>query len=250
MPASQRNPVRAGSGTARAVTEASQSLDDPLQYLKGVGPQGAQLLGKLGLSTVGDLLRHFPRRWEDRTCFRRVADVQPGEWATVHGVVIAVTTRRPNTRLTVTEVLLDDAGNALKLVWFNQPYMEKVLHGLQAARRTIVAYGQVKRSGWATEIHNPEWEELSEDGDPLSANRIVPIYPATEGLRQGRLRRLIHAVLQSYLSCVEETLPAGILQKHRLMGAQEALRQIHFPDSEAELVAARRRLVFEEFFRL
>jgi ATP-dependent DNA helicase RecG len=98
---------------------SGRSLDEPLQYLKGIGPQVAQALGKLNLFTVGDLLRHFPRRWEDRTNFRRVAEVQTGEWVTVHGVVIAVTTKYPKPRLTITEALLDDAGSALKLVWFN-----------------------------------------------------------------------------------------------------------------------------------
>src|SRR5689334_7040246 len=117
MPIGQREAAQSFSGTARN----GSGLDDSLQFLKGIGPQVAQALAKLDLHTVGDLLRHFPRRWEDRTNFRRVADVQSGEWVTVQGVVIAVTTKYPKARLTITEVLLDDAGSALKLVWFNQP---------------------------------------------------------------------------------------------------------------------------------
>lgn len=241
MPISQREQAAALTGN---------SLEDPIQFLKGVGPQVAQALGKLGLHTVGDLLRHFPRRWEDRTNFRRVADVQSGEWVTVQGVVIAVATKYPKPRLTITEVLLDDAGSALKLVWFNQPFMEKTFKGLQAARRPVVVYGQAKRSGWTVEIQNPEWEELNPDGDSLSANRIVPVYPATEGIRQGRLRRLTDSVLQTYLGCIEEVLPPDVILKHRLIGPQAAYRNIHFPDSQADLDAARRRLIFEEFFRL
>src|SRR5205823_8383691 len=115
---------------------------------------------------------------------------------------------------------------------------------------TVVVYGQAKRVGWNLEIQNPEWEELGEDGDILSANRIVPVYPATEGVRQSRLRKLTDAALRSHLHLVEEPLPADIRERHGLMDAQPAVRNLHFPDSAAELEAARRRLIFEEFFLL
>lgn len=251
MPIGQQEPVRANPGVpATGSSNGALSLDDPLQYLKGVGPQAAALLGKLGLLTVGDLLRHIPRRWEDRTKFRRVADVQNGEFVTVCGLVIAANTTYPKPRLQITKVLLDDQGSALTLTWFNQPYYEKTFKGLAAARRPVVAYGQAKRAGWSLEIQNPEWEELGEDGDTLSTNRIVPIYPATEGVRQGRLRRIIHSVLQTYLPLVEETLPPDVLLQHRLVSAQKAVWNIHFPESPPDLEAARRRLVFAEFFHL
>src|SRR5581483_2552999 len=199
MPIGQQEPVRANPGApATGNRNGALSLDDPLQYLKGVGPQAAALLGKLGLRTVGDLLRHIPRRWEDRTKFRRVAEVQNGEFVTVCGLVIAANTTYPKPRLQITKVLLDDQGSALTLTWFNQPYYEKTFKALAAARRPVVVYGQAKRVGWSLEIQNPEWEELGEDGDTLSTNRIVPVYPATEGVRQGRLRRIIHSVLQTY----------------------------------------------------
>jgi ATP-dependent DNA helicase RecG len=218
--------------------------------LKGVGPQAAALLGKLGLNTVGDLLRHIPRRWEDRTRFRRVAEVQNGEFVTVCGLVIAANTTYPKPRLQITKVLLDDGGSALTLIWFNQPYLEKTFKGLAAARKPVVVYGQARRVGWSLEIQTPEWEALGEDGDTLSANRIVPIYPATEGVRQGRLRRMIHALLQTYVPLVEETLPPDVILRHRLLSAQEAVRNVHFPDSLEYLAEARRRLIFEEFFTL
>ena len=225
-------------------------LRDPLQYLKGVGPQVAAALGKIGLNTVGDLLRHVPRRWEDRTHFRHVADVVNGEMVTVSGVVIAATTKYPKPRISITEALLDDGGAALKLVWFNQPYLEKTFRALAAARKTLVVYGQARRSGWTLEIQNPEWEELGEEGDTLGANRIVPVYPATEGVRQTRLRKMVWEVLQTYLPLVEEVLPPDVLLRHRLVSVRTAVRNVHFPEGQADLEAARRRLIFEEFFTL
>jgi ATP-dependent DNA helicase RecG len=247
MPTDQQEPVRA---VAESGIAAGLSLDDPLQFMKGVGPQAAAALSKLGLQTVSDLLRHVPRRWEDRTHFRRVEEVQNGEFVTVCGLVLSTTTTYPKPRLPLTKALLDDGGSALTLTWFNQPYIEKMFKGFAASRKPIVVYGQAKRVGWGIEIANPEWEELGEEGDSLSANRIVPVYPATEGVRQARLRRLTDAALRSYLPLIEETLPPDILLRHQLLGAQTAVRNLHFPESMEMLQAARRRLIFEEFFLL
>ena len=111
-------------------------------------------------------------------------------------------------------------------------------------------YGQARRSGWTIEIQNPEWEELGEDGDALGANRIVPVYPLTEGVRQIRLRKMMWEALQTHLPLVEEVLPPDILLRHQLISAESATRNIHFPDSEPDRIAARRRLIFEEFFAL
>lgn len=237
----------------RPAAEASKTdarLEDSLQFLKGVGPQAALALAKLGLHTVGDLLWHVPRRWEDRSHFCRAADLRGGELATVRGIVLSVTTTYPKPRLPLTKVLLDDDGSALTLTWFNQPFLEKLFRALATARKTVIAYGACRRSGWTVEIQNPEWEEMSEDGDSLSANRIVPVYPATEGVRQARFRKLIDGVLSTHLPGVEEMLPPEVLLRHQLMGVQSALRNLHFPESEAMRLAARRRLVFEEFFML
>ena len=222
----------------------------PLQFLKGVGPQVAEALARLGIKSAQDLLRHIPKRWEDRTRFRRVADLQAGEIITVCGTILAVTTKYPRPKMAITQALLDDGGSALTLFWFNQPFMERTFKTLAASRRPIVAYGQIRRNGWAFEMQNPEWEELGADGDTLSANRIVPIYALTEGVRQGRIRKLVDQALQTVLPTVRESLPPEILLRYQLVGVQAALRNIHFPESEADLYAARRRLVFEEFFLL
>ena len=239
---------------ARTTTTGPQSggfsLDDSLQYMKGVGPQVAAALAKLGLLNVSDLLRHVPRRWEDRTDFRRVAEVRNGELVTVRGLVIAASTTYPKPRFQVTKVLLDDEGDAITLTWFNQSYYEQTFKRLAAARKPVVVYGQAKRNGWTLEIQNPEWEELSEDGDSLSVNRVVPIYPATEGVSQKRLRRMVDSALQTHLALFDETLPPEVVLRHRLIGAQRAWRNIHFPESLADLEAARRRIIFEEFFHL
>lgn len=239
----------AGASEAPASHAGAARLDDPVQYVPGVGPQGAALLGKLQITTVAQLLRHFPRRWEDRTQFRHVAEAVPGEQVNLCGTVLAVNQTYPRPNLPITRVLLDDTGSALTLVWFNQPYLEKTFRQLAATRRSVAVFGCVRRSGWALEIHNPEWEELGE-GDRLSTNRIVPIYPLTEGLRQSRMRRILDAALEIYLRAVQETLPPDTILHYQLIGVQKALANIHFPESAALRDAARKRLIFEELFLL
>ena len=240
------NPVNSN----RDRPEVAPSLADSLQFMKGVGPALGASLAKIGLRTAGDLLRHFPRRWEDRTRFRHVAELMPGETVSLMGRIIGVTTKYPRPKMAITEVLLDDDGDAIRLTWFNQPYLEKSFQRLAAAQKPIIVYGLAKRTGFSFEMSSPEWEEVPEDGDPLAVNRIVPVYPLTEGVGQKRMRRLLDSVLQTHLPLIEETLPASVILEHRLLSVQSAYRNIHYPDSNEYLTAARHRIVFDEFFTL
>lgn len=229
-----------------------RSLEDDIRYVRNVGPSGAEILAKLGIRTAGDVLRHVPRRYEDRTRFRRIAELSHGEFATVQGQVVAAANTATNRKnFTLTKVMLDDGSAVAQLVFFQQPYLLRQFQQLQRDGRWVVVYGQAKRGGYGpVEIERAEWEALTEEGDILSTNRIVPIYPATEGINQRRLRKIAHTVLESYLGLVQETLPAEIVRQHRLMNPRAALRNVHFPDDFATLEQARRRLIFEEFFLL
>lgn len=231
---------------------ASHALNDEVQFLKGVGPTVAQILAKMNLHTVGDLLRHVPRRYEDRTRFRRLSEVMPGEMATLHGRVIAADTQGTSRKnFQITKVLIDDGSGVAQLVFFQQPYLQRQFQEMAQAGRWIVVYGLAKRSGYGpVEIERAEWEEVSVDGDALSTNRIVPIYPTSEGISQKRLRRIIYSALQSYETLIEEPLPPDVLLKHRLLDRRTSIRNVHFPDSLAMMESARRRLIFEEFFFL
>src|SRR5262249_3423734 len=144
------------------------------------GPAGAQLLGKMGIHTAGDMLRHIPRRYEDRTSFRRISELRFGEFATISGRVVAAENQGTSRRnMTLTKVLVDDGSGAAQLVFFQQPYLLKQFQDIQRAGRWIVVYGQAKRGGYGhVELDRIEWEELNDEADGLSTNRIVPIYPA------------------------------------------------------------------------
>lgn len=252
MDATAQKPVRSGAPHEAPGRGGSRSLDDEVQFVKGVGPSLATVLGKIGIFTAGDLLRHIPRRYEDRTQFRRICDLRPGDQATILGRVVAVETSATNRRnLAITRVALDDGSGVAYLVFFGQPYQQKTFDRLADGGRSVVVYGWAKRVGFGPiEIERAEWEEFAEEGDSLSTGRIVPVYPATEGVGQKRLRKVADAVLTSHLGAVEEVLPAEIVRTHRLAECRFAYRSVHFPESWEAIEKARHRLVFEEFFLL
>lgn len=223
-------------------------LDTEVRFLKGVGDKMAQVLAKLDLHTLLDLLYHLPRRYEDRSHFRKIAHARPGEAATFAGRLITVDNLSPRRGLTLTKAFIDDGSGALELIWYNQPYLKDKL--LKLRNRRIVVYGAVKDTGWGLQIESPEWEDI-EEGEPmdglLHANRVVPIYPLTEGLGQKRMRQILWNAVQ-YADLVPEILPAEIRRRVGLMPVAEAIRQVHFPDSMEQIAPARQRLVFEEFF--
>ena len=225
-------------------------LDEPVIALKGIGERLADTLGKLGLFTVGDLLRHYPRRYEDRARFVPIADTRDGEAATLAGKVTLVENRPTKTRLVLTKVTLDDGSGAVaSLVWFNQWRMKQTWEKLLGKR--VVAYGVVKRGFKTVEITQPEWEALDEGDDSLAVGRIVPIYPATEGLSQGRLRKIVYAAVEQFADgCVPETLPDDLRRERGLLPVGEALRAVHFPDTLEAAERARRRFIYEELFAL
>lgn len=219
------------------------SLDSEIQYLKGVGPKLAPLFGKLGISTVRDLLFHLPRRYEDRSHLPPLSSLRPGDWATVRGRISGLNSRPlSGGRVVITARLTDDRAG-IQLVWFNQPWVRRKL---ETYRGEIIAYGQVKEGSTWLEMSSPEYELIDEDGAEAFA-KITPVYPLTEGLLQANVRRAVASAMD-HLGQVPESLPDNLRRRYELLPIQEALRAIHRPDNDEERKAARRRLVFEEFF--
>jgi len=225
-------------------------LDDPISTLAGVSTPFATALGKsLELFTIRDLLRHYPRRYEDRTQFRRIADVRHGEHVTIRGKVANCENIPTRSRVTLTKVAIDDGSGTAYLVFFNQWFIKKQFEKLRGA--VIIVYGKVSRSGRnGVELSDLEWETFDATRDPLSVDRIVPIYPAADGVPQSKLRKAAFVAVQHCGKLFEERLPAEMRKRQGLPSAVDTVHEIHFPSSEALLEGARRRLVFEEFLEL
>jgi ATP-dependent DNA helicase RecG len=222
------------------------SADASVQYLRGVGPGRAALLGRLGVETVYDLLLHLPRRHEDRRnptpLCRLVFDREQAAIARVEDVR-TIRTRRG---LILVRAGVVDATGAAHAVWFNQPYLATRLRRGQL----VSLYGRVERAGRGVQFVAPEVEPLDPDAEPWNIGRLVPVYPATEGLTQRALRAVVRDALDACADAVPEVLPEAVRREHGLVGLRDALWGAHFPDDEAARAAARRRLAFEELFVL
>ncbi|MGV3615790.1 MAG: ATP-dependent DNA helicase RecG [Fimbriimonas sp.] len=224
-------------------------LDDKLatevKFLKGVGPRNATGLAKIGLHTVGDVLYHLPRRYEDRSHLPPIGQLRPGEFATVRGTLVSVEARPTNRGMVILKAVLRDRTGQISLTWFNQPWIRRILEEHEGE---LLAYGMVKATSFGIEMASPEWEAIFDDDDPEEFARIVPVYPRTEGLPQKVVRRAAKSAVEHFVQFVEDPLPANLRRAHGLRDLRWCLRQIHMPETEPDRLEARKRLVFEEFF--
>ncbi|MBA3725760.1 MAG: ATP-dependent DNA helicase RecG [Armatimonadetes bacterium] len=228
------------------VSSIPSRLDTSVQYLKGVGPKAAQVLAKLGVETVKDLLYYLPFRYEDRRDFRPIGSVRPGEWVTLKGRVVSLDSRNRQGNFTIIRAAIADGSGAIGLIWFNQRWIKTQLDKHEGE---IIVYGQVKEGNYGYEIASPEWETVDPADDVTGFARLTPIYRLTEGLSQKLIRKAaLSAVTSLQPKDIEETLPEEMRKANRLQPLIWSIKQVHFPDTEESRVAARRRLVFEEFF--
>ena len=217
-------------------------LSTDIQYIKGVGEQRAKALNRLGIFTLQDLIAWFPRRYEDRTQIRRIADLAEGETACVAAMVASpptVTHIRRGMDLVKLRAV-DDSG-ALDVTFFNQTWLK---NGLRSGETYIFcgkAEGAHQRRKMNTPIVEPE-------GRQEVTGRIVPIYPLTAGVSQLVLSRSIRQGLDACAGILPDVLPDAIRQQHQLCRIGFAYENIHFPENPEALALARRRLAFEELF--
>jgi len=211
----------------------------PLQFLKGVGPERAKLLQAMGLETVSDLIRYFPRRYEDRRP-RPVFELKDGDFATVQGTVIA--SKVSPGRVKVIKLTIEDReGRRVYGTWFNQTYIARDYPIGTKVRIT----GKVKWQGRIPEIMVTD---ITKDGSVQHAVPIMPIYSETKGLSTKVIQGLMHTALADVERYFPEILP--VQDREGLMDRPVAYREIHFPTSFANLSKARDRLVFEEILFL
>jgi ATP-dependent DNA helicase RecG len=224
-------------------------LDRPLSGagITGLSTAVAQKLAKgLGLNTVRDLLEHVPRRYIDLSRTKKIGDLKIGEEATTQGTVAKVDGRYVRSKRHLLIVTVKDDTGYLDLVWWNQQFRTRAF---TVAQHVAVA-GKIERSRGRLSITNPFVESLKDGKESVHVGRIIPIHSTTQGVTTTQIRRFVHTALQRYGSLIEEPLPAPVLDSHDLMARAAAIQEMHFPTSEEQRRAARRRLVFEELFVL
>jgi ATP-dependent DNA helicase RecG len=227
-------------------------LHAPVQYVKGIGPQRAGALAKVGVRTAEDLLLHLPMRYEDRRSFARVADLRPGMRVSVSGEVAVAGLRRAR-RLSIYEVRLDDGTGQLKAIFFNQPYLREAL----PRGKKVVFYGLVERDALASRLlvmRAPQWEVVEKDEHGgIHTGRLVPVYEKLGPLTVKPLRRVLAHLAEQVPAGLEDPLPPAVRERLSVIDRGEALRRVHLPGDEdrLELLNAFRspghvRLILEE----
>ncbi|HUG70025.1 MAG TPA: ATP-dependent DNA helicase RecG [Pirellulaceae bacterium] len=229
--------------TANADKPPAEQLLTPVQYLKGVGPQRAELLERLGLQRAVDLLFFFPRSYQDMSELRAVQQLEENVPVSVCGVVEEIDERGIGTGRSMLGVLIRQETQFLRSLWFNQPHMRQKF----AVGQRVLLSGKPRMNGLRWEMTHPRVEVLAAGEDPPSG-RILPTYSLTEGLTQPAIRRMVGSIAETHSDFVEEVFPKAFLKERKLLPIAEALRQIHAPTDNEHLEQARRRFIYQELF--
>ena len=220
-------------------------LDTSVRYIKGIGEKRAQAFAKLGVLSLGDLISFFPRKYDDRSVFRPIAETLPGESVCVRAMV-ADTPRLSRVRrgLDIVKLRAVDDSGSLELTFFNQSYAKDNLVRGESYR----FFGKIEQSGGRRGMVNPVYEK--DGGESRVTGRIVPIYRLCAGLNQRAVQQAVRQGLDSCAGLIPEVLPDIFRERRKLVAARYAYENVHFPADLTVLELARRRLVYEELFTL
>lgn len=217
-------------------------MDESVKKLKGVGDAIAVPLQRIGITTVGDLVQHLPRTYQDFSKVTPIEDLQPG-LVTIKAEFLSAKGRYVRRGMHITEAVASDKTGEVKIVWFNQPYRaDSIKKGQEyyVAGEFGLHYGRLS-------IVSPQIELVSDF--PLNAARIIPIYRETKGLNSKQLRKFIKEAVPA-MQGLNETLPEWLVAKYQLQPIGAAYQNIHFPTNDASLKRAKERLGFQEVFEL
>ncbi len=219
-----------------------------LSEVSGFGPRFLAKLKRLGITTVEDLLFHFPIRYEDWSEFSPIASLNVGDEKTIKGVVQDIKISRSwRKRMIIIEALVSDNSGSIRVVWFNQPYIKNILK-----KGSLVNFsGKVSLKDGKIYLSSPIYELINKNNSEggRHTGRLVPIYPETKGLTSKGLRLLIERVFEN-LEEIPEFIPHEVLKANGLPGINTALKQIHYPEEKQDAELGRRRFAFEELFLL
>lgn len=223
-------------------------LEQDIQFLKGIGPKKAQLLRKIGITKIFDMLTHYPRGYEDQSSITPIGELRPGEKYTISGIITGLQERRAGRRnMLILTAMVSDGTGSLQVTWFNQRFLKAKLK----TGRKVFATGKVELAfggqGQYAMSQLSSFEIMDADEDETNGLGILPVYPTTEALNQKFFRKSIRELLNG-VDTIPEVIPENIANSYRLLSRRDAFWGIHFPDSFAKIQQARNRLAFEELY--
>jgi ATP-dependent DNA helicase RecG len=221
------------------------NLDTPVKEINKIASDLSAKFKKIGIENINDLLFHFPFRYDDYSNLLSIDELVPGLMLTVSGQIQFLESKRSfHRKMLITEAIIEDDTGSIKVSWFNQKYINKILS--VGDHVYISGKAILKETGF--EFQNPAFEKISRFETAHTA-RIVPVYSSTEKLSQKQIRFLMKRVL-FLAKNIPEWLPGAISKRAGLISLSEAITQIHFPDNNESLEKARFRLKFDEIFIL
>ena len=232
--------------------------EQPIRFVKGVGPKRTLLLQRFGIETVEDALWTVPWRYEDRSVMTPIGQLVPGEQASICGTIIRSEAKNARRRrLTILDIVVEDSTGRLQAVFFNQPFLEPLF----TVGTSIMLTGRVVAGaqGWvAMRMEVAQYEVIGAATEvPLHVGRIVPVYHETKGWTSRQMRALMKSLLDAHAAEAQELLPVPLRARYRLLPIQQAIQDVHFPQPGTDggqldrgITPAHRRLAFEELFVL
>ena len=228
----------------------SNTLDTPIQFIKGVGPKRAEVLHSLGISTIKDLLYYFPRKYVDRTSLSTIGSIQEGDEVNLVGRVKSVNLRRMKKGNFVTANVADHTGS-IRLMWFNAA---DYIHQSLKVGDLLTMHGKVASYKGNHQIVHPEYDKLNANEISLTTGFIIPVYPLTDdlkksGLENRNLRKIIYLALQS-VENIDDHFDTDLREQFDIQDLNTALRNIHYPKDFVSLEKSVHRLKYDEHFFL
>ncbi len=215
----------------------------PINRVSKIGPVFESKLKKLGIETIYDLIYHFPHRYDDFSDLIPISKIQLNKLCTVKGTILAIeNTKTFKKNITITEAIIQDKSGAIKVVWFNQPYLTKSLK----PKEEIFLSGKAILRKNNIYLSSPVYEKISRGS--IHTGRLIAVYPETEGLSSKWLRMIIYSVLLKLKNNIPEIIPTDILKENNFFEIEKALWQIHFPNSLRLAEKAKERFQFEHLF--
>src|SRR3990172_402317 len=222
-------------------TTAQSLLHQSVQFLKGVGPKRSEILGRLGIHTIHDMLSYFPRDYKDRTRIQKISEAKIGAEITIQAKILAINNRMARNRKYILEAFVSDETGTIAATWFNQPFLMNKFH----VGDNLFLHGKVGAYKYL-QLLSPEYEVIQVDASNGKEGGIIPVYPLTEHISQTQFRKIMKEAVHHYTGAVEELLPQGILVKNQLLPLDNAIQSIHFPETFDTLKRAKSRLVYDE----
>lgn len=214
---------------------------DKIKVIKGIGDKTEKLFNKLGIDTVQDLLEHYPRGYEEFERPVPIAFVKEGETIAIEASITATPKIKKIRNLQIVNVQVKDSTASISLTWFNMPFLQKTLH----AGYHYIFRGKVIRKNGALVI---EQSGIYQRENYYKLLKILqPVYPLTQGITNAAVSKAIKQALEE-IDFVKDYIPRQIIKEYTLMDRTKALKEVHFPKNREEMMKARQRLVFDEFF--